>query len=91
MDGNQAEIVEALRAIPDCSVLVLSGVGQGCPDVMVGYRGFNFLFEIKDPDQPAHRHELTDAQRTFHAAWKGQAQRVFSLKEIITALTGWNP
>ena len=91
MDGNQAEIVEALRGIPDCSVLVLSAVGQGCPDLMVGYRGFNFLFECKDPSQPKHRHELTDDQHAFHAAWNGQVQKVFSLKEIITAMTGWNP
>jgi hypothetical protein len=91
VDGNQAEIVEALRGIPDCSVLVLSDVGEGCPDISVGYRGFNFYFEIKDPKQPKHRHELTEDQQRFHAAWKGQVQKVFSLKEIITTLTGWNP
>lgn len=91
VDGNQAEIVDCLRAIPECSVLVLSAVGEGCPDILVGYRGFNFLFEIKDPEQPKHRHDLTDEQRDFHAAWQGQAQKVFSLKEIITAMTGWNP
>ena len=91
MDGNQAEIVECLRAIPECSVLVLSAVGEGCPDLLVGYRGFNFLFEIKDPAQPKHRHELTDEQVKFHEAWRGQAQKVFSLKEIVTAMTGWNP
>ena len=89
-DGNQAEIIEALRGIDGCSVQVLSAVGDGCPDVMVGYRGFNFLFEIKDPDQPKHRHELTDDQRIFHDEWNGQVQKVFSLKEIITAMTGWN-
>lgn len=91
VDGNQAEIVEALRGIPECSVLVLSAVGEGCPDIMVGYRGFNFLFEIKDPTQPAHRHELTDDQKTFHAAWTGQVQKVFGMKEIIEAMTGWQP
>ncbi len=89
VDGNQAEIVEALRGIPDCSVLVLSAVGHGCPDLLVGYRGFNFLFEVKDPDQPPHRHELTDEQSEFHASWCGQAQKVFTVKEIITAMTGW--
>jgi hypothetical protein len=91
VDGNQAEIVEALRGIPDLSVLVLSDVGDGCPDISVGYRGANFYFEIKDPSQPKHRHELTEDQQRFHAEWKGQVQKVFSLKEIITTLTGWNP
>jgi hypothetical protein len=88
VDGNQAEIVEALRGIPECSVLVLSAVGDGCPDIMVGYRGFNFLFEIKDPKQPAHRHEFTDDQKKFHGGWKGQAQKVFGVRDIITAITG---
>lgn len=88
VDGNQAEIVECLRAIPDCSVLVLSAVGEGCPDVMVGYRGFNFLFEIKDPKQPKHRHELTEDQRKFHGSWNGQVTKVFGLKEIIDCMTG---
>jgi hypothetical protein len=91
VDENQAEIVECLRAIPDCSVRILSAVGQGCPDVLVGYRGANFLFEIKNPKKPKADQELTEAQVIFHAEWKGQVQKVFSLKEIVTALTGWNP
>jgi len=91
VDGNQAEIVEALRGIPDCTVSDTSAVGGGFPDLCVGYRGFNFFFEIKDPQQPKHRHELTPEQAKFHGAWKGQIQKVFTLKEIITAMTGWNP
>jgi hypothetical protein len=58
--------------------------------LVVGYRGANFLFEIKDPSKPKADQELTDAQREFHGAWKGQIRKVFSLKEIITVLTGWN-
>lgn len=91
VDGNQAEIVDALRGIPECSVQILSAVGEGCPDILVGYRGANFLFEIKDPDQPLHRHELTDDQKKFHGAWRGQVQKVKYLKEIVTTLTGWQP
>lgn len=88
MDGNQAEIVELLRAIPECSVCVLSAVGDGCPDLLVGYRGFNFLFEVKDPSQPKHRHELTDDQRAWHGAWSGQVRKVFGLAEIVQHITG---
>jgi hypothetical protein len=91
VDENQAEIVEALRGIPELSVLILSSVGAGCPDVMVGYRGANFFFEIKNPKKPKADAELTEDQQKFHANWKGQVQKVFSLKEIITTLTGWNP
>jgi hypothetical protein len=88
VDGNQPAIVDALRLIEDCSVLVLSAVGSGCPDICVGYRGANFFFEIKDPEQPKHRHELTDDQRTFHEAWHGQVRKVFTLIEIIDHITG---
>jgi hypothetical protein len=83
--------VEALRGIPECSVLNLSSVGRGCPDICVGYRGANFFFEIKNPKKPLADQGLTDDQKRFHLAWKGQVQKVFSLKEIITTLTGWNP
>jgi hypothetical protein len=91
VDENQAEIVEALRGIPGLTVLLLSSVGGGCPDVLVGYRGANFLFEIKNPKKPKADQALTPDQVTFHGAWTGQVQKVFSLKEIITPLTGWNP
>jgi hypothetical protein len=91
IDGNQNEIVEALRSIPDLSVSVTSRVGRGFVDIVVGYRGANFMFELKDPTKPKADQELTPEQQKFHAAWKGQIQKVFSLKEIITTLTGWNP
>lgn len=87
-DGNQTEIVAALRGI-GCSVQVLSSVGEGCPDLLVGYRGYNFLFEVKDPTQPKHRHELTDEQREFHTVWRGQVQKVFSVREIMAAMKGY--
>lgn len=88
MDGNQAEIVELLREIPGCTVAVTSAVGNGFPDIVVGYRGFNFLFEIKDPTKPKSDQELTDDQQRFHAAWKGQVHRVFGVAEIVEHITG---
>lgn len=91
VDENQAEIVECLREIPECSVALLSAVGGGIPDVLVGYRGANFLFEIKNPKKPKADQELTDDQKKFHATWRGQVRKVHSLKEIVTTLTGWQP
>lgn len=85
VDGNQSEIVEALRGIPGLTVAITSAVGNGFPDIVVGYRGFNFLFEIKQrPEQ-----QLNAVQQGFHDNWHGQVQKVSSLKEIITAMTGW--
>lgn len=88
VDGNQAEIVELLRAIPGCTVAVTSEVGNGFPDLVVGYRGSNFLFEVKDPEQPKHRHALTPDQERFHVAWTGQIQKVFGIAEIIKTIAG---
>ena len=45
-DHNQAEIVKALRAI-GCSVQDLSQTGRGCPDVLIGYKGRNYLAEVQ--------------------------------------------
>lgn len=46
VDANQAEIVAALRAA-GATVQPLHQVGQGCPDLLVGYRGVNYLIECK--------------------------------------------
>ena len=46
-DGNQAEVVAALQAY-GASVQSLAGVGKGCPDLLVGFRGVTYLLEVKD-------------------------------------------
>jgi hypothetical protein len=92
VDSNQAEIVEALRGIDGVSVLSLAPIGKGCPDIAVGWRGFNFFFEIKNPERSPSDNPGPEArQQAFRDKWHGQVQRVTSLKEIITAMTGWNP
>ena len=45
-DKNQAEIAKTLRKM-GCSVHSLHKVGQGVPDLLVGYRGHNYLVELK--------------------------------------------
>jgi len=71
VDRNQNEIVEALRRI-GCSVAVTSGVGVGFPDLVVGYRGANYLIEIKDGSKPPSEQKLTPDQQDFKALWRGQ-------------------
>lgn len=65
VDRNQTEIVEALRAI-GASVQSLAPVGKGVPDLLVGYRGVNFLIEVKGKNGV-----LTAPQVTWHAEWRG--------------------
>ena len=81
-DGNQPEIVAALRAV-GASVATCQAVGKGFPDLVVGYQGRNYMFEIKDPVQPKHRHELTPAQVEFHAGWRGDLVKIFTAKEAL--------
>ena len=83
VDGNQARIVRLLRD-RGCTVTSLASVGAGCPDIIVGYMGQNFLFEVKDPDQPKHRHKLTAHEAQWHAAWKGQVKVIFTAKDALT-------
>jgi hypothetical protein len=70
-DANQKNVVKAFRDI-GASVQILSAVGKGCPDVLVGFRGCNVLVEIKDGDKPPSARKLTTDQVKWHESWAGQ-------------------
>ncbi len=46
VDGNQGCISNDLQLL-GCTVQDLSGVGHGCPDILVGFQSKNYVFEIK--------------------------------------------
>lgn len=69
-DANQREVVAALRAV-GCSVSSLHRVGDGVPDLLVGYRGHTLLIEVKDGTKPPSARMLTPDQLAWHAAWRG--------------------
>jgi len=71
IDHNQREIVAALRRI-GASVALLSMVGNGVPDIAVGFRKLNWFFEIKHGDKPKSRKQLTPKEKNFHKSWQGQ-------------------
>ena len=85
-DNNHREIVEGLRQAHR-SVLDLSGVHKGCPDILVGFQGINYLLEIKS----SKKAKLTPAQVEFHSAWRGQRLVVISLEEAIEATSKNRP
>jgi Holliday junction resolvase len=64
-DTGQREIVQALRDI-GASVEVLSGVGNGCPDLLVGWRRQNYLLEVK-----SEKGSLTQDQVRWWRLWGG--------------------
>lgn len=84
-DANQTEIVEAYRAI-GASVAVTSQLGNGFPDLVVGFRGRNWLIEIKDGTQPPSKRRLTPAEKKFHEAWRGQVDVVNNITEALTLI-----
>jgi hypothetical protein len=81
IDDNQPEIVDALLAI-GCSVQSLAAVGKGCPDLLVGLAGRNYLLEIK-----SEAGQFTRDQKAWHATWNGPAHIVRSITEAIKIVT----
>lgn len=84
-DDNQAEIVEALRKV-GCSVQSLAMVGKGVPDLLVGLRGRNWLFEIKDGNKPPSQRRLTGDEATWHLRWDGQVKTIESAEDALRYL-----
>ena len=68
VDANQLQIKHTLIAL-GCSVLDLSTVGRGCPDLLVGYKGNSVLVEIKSSAKAT----FTEPQIKFMQNWRGGA------------------
>jgi hypothetical protein len=82
VDANQNEIVETLRRV-GASVAVTSHVGGGFPDIVVGFRGVNYLFEIKDGSKPPSKRRLTEDEQGWHDGWNGEVIVVNSADEAL--------
>lgn len=88
IDANQPEIVKALRQV-GCTVQSLAATGKGCPDLLIGFRGINLLFEIKDGLKPKSARKLTPDQVIWHSEWNGKVYVVESVGralEIINSI-----
>ncbi len=84
-DANEQEIIDALEAI-GASVQTISE--RGVPDLLVGYRGRNWLIEVKDGSKPPSKRKLNAEQEQWHRAWRGQV-RVVSSVDAAVALVSW--
>lgn len=80
VDGNQRPIVRALRKV-GAYVQPLHRVGDGCPDLLVGYRRQTFLLEEKNSEQPPSKRRLTPAQQVWHRLWCGLPVAVVETEE----------
>lgn len=82
-DANEPPIVEGLRDV-GASVEHLNA--KGVPDLLVGYRGRNWLLEIKDPSRKPSERRLTEDQQVWHMLWQGQAVKIETLDEALAAI-----
>lgn len=85
VDDNQAAIVDALRRA-GCSVRSLASLGKGCPDLLVGRAGVNYLLEVKDGSKPPCKRRLTPDEEAFHAAWRGPVAVVESVEDALKSV-----
>jgi Holliday junction resolvase len=68
VDLNHQEVVKTLRSL-GATVFDASRMGQGFPDLVVGYNHQTVLVEIKSGEKK----KFTQAQLKFMADWKGSA------------------
>lgn len=84
-DSNQSEIVEALRKC-GVSVFPTHTVGDGFPDLVCGFHGNNYLFEIKDPNKPPSKRLLTEDEKKFRDAWRGRVFTIMTADEALATV-----
>jgi Holliday junction resolvase len=83
-DANHRTIVDTFRRA-GCSVLELTAVGFGAPDLLIGKHGRTFLVEVKDGAKSPSRRKLRPSQVAFAAAWRGGPVHV--VKDVTEAWT----
>lgn len=79
-DLNHAEIRDGPRKC-GASVLDLGGVGNDCPDLLVGWKGRNSLLEIKSA-----KGAESAGQSRFRQTWRGETSTVRTLQEALLAV-----
>ncbi|MEL6646642.1 MAG: VRR-NUC domain-containing protein [Pseudomonadota bacterium] len=82
VDNNQGDIIRWFRGL-GATVHPCQRVGEGFPDLVVGYRGVNLLVEVKQEG-----HKLRPNQKDWHEGWKGQCCVVRSLEDVTGLLAG---
>ncbi len=86
VDANQTAIVAALRKC-GASVQIISSVGGGVPDLLVGIRGRNLLMEVKDGAQSPSKRLLTPDELLWHSRWRGCVSVVLNVDDAVMAIS----
>jgi hypothetical protein len=61
-------------------------VGNGCPDLLLGFRKRNYLVELKDDSKPASAKKLTEDEEGFFNEWSGQVDKCETLEDILKVI-----
>jgi len=80
VDGNQKPIVEALIKV-GATVQSLAPIGDGCVDLLVGFRWQNYLLEVK-----GEHGKLTKAEERWLKLWFGPWDIVRTPEEALKAI-----
>lgn len=87
VDSNQKDIVEDLRKLPGVSA------EPGYNDIIVGFRGHTFWYELKNPDKISKKtgklikSAKRNSQKKLDETWTGHRKYVTSFEEILTDIT----
>ena len=82
IDRNQPDIIKDLRKVGADVFIIRKPV-----DIMVGFRGRTYIFEIKDPEKDKTHRQLTRDQKTFFEMWRGQVDKIETSAEAIKIIT----
>jgi hypothetical protein len=85
-DANHKQMIDGLRKIPGISIFSTHMVGKGFPDIVIGYKGINYLVEIKDGAKTKSRKKLTDDEIKFHGSWLGQIMIAENIDDVLRLL-----
>lgn len=90
IDNNQTSIVKELRRF-GASVQSIASVGRGAPDLLVGYRAKNYLFEVKRRDGSPSQKQLTADELKWQEKWRGQCYVIDTAEQALRVIGAVTP
>ena len=87
VDVSQPGIVKSLRAIPGVSVAL------GHDDILVGYKGRTYWFEVKSPHVVSKKtgaireSAKKDSQKDLLSSWEGHYEIVWNVDQVLAAIS----
>ena len=83
VDRNQSAIIDALEKV-GATVETIRSVHGGCPDLVVGFQGRNYLIEVKVPIEG----RLSEIQKVWRDDWSGGKPFVIKSVEDVILWSG---